>query len=83
MLAESKNINGIEHFRYNTVVHTKGPNIGLLPYLVDSGAITMDYAMHNKLNGKVRDHGYLFKIEPSKLDLLFPNPVHYNLNSNN
>ena len=77
--AESKVISGVEHFQYNTVVHTKKPNISLFPYLVDSEVITMDYTMHRKPNGKVRDHGYLFKIRPEKINLLFPEPLEYNL----
>jgi len=80
--SESKFIKGIEHFKYNSIVHTKKPNISLLPYLLSLGIITMDYTMHRKPNGKVRDHGYLFKINPSKINLLFPKPAQYDLNQN-
>lgn len=78
--AETQKIKGVENFNYHTIVHTKKPNISLFPYLVESGVITMDYTMHRKSNGKVRDHGYLFKIDPSKINLLFPNPIKYHLN---
>lgn len=78
--AESHFIDGKEHFKYNAVTHTKKPIVNALPYLIDSGVITMDYTMHFKPNGKVRDHGYLFKINPSKINLLFPEPMYYDLN---
>lgn len=80
--AESKIINGIEHFNYHSILHTKKPNVSLFPFLLDSGVITMDYVMHRKPDGKVRDHGYLFKINPSEINQLFPDPVLYDLNKN-
>lgn len=63
-----------EYFRYDKITHTKGPNINMLGYLLDSGIITMDYTIHLKEDGNTRDHGYLFRIRPSNLGLLFPNP---------
>lgn len=77
--SESKIIDGIEHFKYNAVVHTKKPLVSSFSYLLKLGVITMDYTMHRKPSGAVRDHGYLFKINPSQFNLLFPEPVHYNL----
>ncbi len=71
--------NGVEKFRYDSIVHTKRPTVSLFGYLIDAGVITVDYTMHFKENGKVRDHGYLFKIKPSHVGLLFPDPVEYDL----
>ncbi len=68
---------GVEKFRYDSIVHTKKPTASLLGYLIDAKIITMDYTMHFKENGKVRDHGYLFKIKPENVGLLFPDPVEY------
>ena len=52
----------------------------MLEPLIDDGIITMDYAMHFKETGiGVRDHGFLFKINPGDIGLLFPNPVKYDL----
>lgn len=79
--AESKMIDGIEHFKYNEIVHTKKPLVSLLPSLIELGVITMDYTMHRKPSGKIRDHGYLFKIKPNDIRLLFPAPISYNLNN--
>lgn len=68
---------GVEKFRYDSIVHTKKPTASLLGYLIDAKIITMDYTMHFKENGKVRDHGYLFKIRPENVGMLFPDPVEY------
>ena len=75
--ATSKIENGLEYFKYDAVVHTKKPTVSLIGYLIDSGIITMDYTMHFKENGTVRDHGYIFKIKPKHISMLFPNPVDY------
>lgn len=64
---------GEEFFRYDQVVYTKAPNIGLLSTLLSQRIITMDYTL-SQLPNRVRDHGYLFKIRPENLGLLFPPP---------
>lgn len=68
-----------EYFRYDYVVHTKNPNISLIPSLLDEGIITVDYLMHRKPNGATRDHGFPFKIFPRDRDLLFPEAIEYDL----
>lgn len=70
--------NGIEYFRYDKVIHTKTPNVSLFGHLVESGIITMDYTLSQK-NERVRDHGYIFKLHPRNIDLLFPHPIEYTL----
>ena len=77
--AESQFVNGQEYFRYDSIVHTKKPTASLLGYLIDTGIITMDYTMHFKPDGHVRDHGYLFKIKPDNVNMLFPDPITYTL----
>jgi hypothetical protein len=77
--ATSKMENGVEYFRYDQIVHTKNPNTSLFPQLIDEGIITVDYIMHRKENGTVRDHGFPFKIHPRSIDLLFPEPKGYDL----
>ncbi len=69
---------GVETFHYEKIVHTKKPNSALFPTLVDSGIITMDFTL-SKQNNRVRDHGYLFKIKPNNISMLFPEPVTYDL----
>lgn len=77
--AQSRIEDGIEYFQYDSVVHTKKPTASLLGPLIDAGIITMDYTMHFKENGKVRDHGYLFKIKPDNVGMLFPDPIIHEL----
>lgn len=73
--AESKIIDGVEYFKYNTIVHTKNPNASLFGELAGNGDITLDYAVHLKADGVgTRNHGYLFKMRPGSLNLMFPEP---------
>jgi hypothetical protein len=70
----------IEQFRFDSVVHTRKPNAHLMGALLEQSIITMDYTLSQKAT-RVRDHGYLFKIKPENVELLFPNPVNYELSS--
>lgn len=79
--AQSKIIDGAEHFHFTEVTYTRRPRVEYFEILLEAGIITMDYTMHLKESGGVRDHGYLFKINPNSLDSLFPSPVHYSLTS--
>jgi hypothetical protein len=76
---KKKVINGIEHFLYSSVTHTKSPIADYFGPLIESNVITMDYTLHLKESGNTRDHGYLFKIMPEDLELLFPPPIKYDL----
>jgi len=69
---------GIEFFHFSKVIHTRKPQTHLLSTLLYSGIVTMDYTLSEK-NKRVRDHGYLFKIKPENVKLLFPDPVYYDL----
>lgn len=82
--AESSGAGAGEQFRYVEVAHTKGPLVANVPDLLDIGKIELDLVMHlvpASRNGafRVRDHGYLFKIRPQDLDLLFPPATRYRL----
>ena len=76
---KKKIVNGKEHFLYSGVTHTKSPIADYFGPLIESNVITMDYTLHLKDSGKTRDHGYLFKILPEDLELLFPPPIKYDL----
>lgn len=75
--AASENINGIEHFRYDIVLHTKNPNASLIAPLLATDKITLDLAAHFNTDGSWRDHGVLFKMKPNDLPLLLGNPIEY------
>ena len=70
---------GRECFRYDLVRHTRKPNTSNLASLFDAGVITLDYAMHLKPTGGVRDHGYLFRTTGDKFPLIFPIEKVYDL----
>jgi hypothetical protein len=63
---------GNEQFRYFRAVRTRQPLVSNIGPLINLGVITLDYTLSQKVNGSVRDHGYLFRIWPKDLSLLFP-----------
>lgn len=78
--AVSENHDGWEFFRYDKIIHTKKPNASLLAPLFEDDKITIDLAAHIS-DGKWRDHGVLFKMKPTDIPLLFPDPIEYDLTS--
>ena len=70
--AESKIIDGKEHFLFKEVEHTKKPIVSQFDILLDQGIITLDHLIKRTANGKVVEKGPLFKIKPNALGLLFP-----------
>ena len=77
--AKTKLCDGREFFRYDTVIHTRCPQVDQMPALFDDGSISVDFLMNSKPNGGVRDHGFLFKMPVGKLAALFPNETRYDL----
>lgn len=73
---QRKSLSG-EQFHFTNVIYTRKPLINNFGLLVDAGKIEMDYTLSSKASGGTRDHGYLFKLWPRNLDLLFPPPVNY------
>jgi hypothetical protein len=81
--AKTAEIHGSEHFHYVQVIATSSPLISNFAQLVDLGSIQMDYTISEKVKPdgglKVRDHGYLWKIAPEDIGLLFPPPKVFDL----
>ena len=71
--------NGWEFFRYDQIKYTRNPNASLLSNLIDEGIVTVDFLMHYRPNGAIRDHGFPFKIMPNNVNLLFPEVIEYDL----
>lgn len=67
----------VEYFQLVSVLHTKSPVLSQLLPLIENGTITMDHGI--RTIPKFKEHGPLFKIKKDRLNLLFPNPQHYNL----
>jgi hypothetical protein len=74
--AKSRVCEGKEEFLYESVIYTREPSVVSFIDLIDCGKITMDYTLSD-LGNRVRDHGYLFKIFPNDIPLLFPPPIEY------
>lgn len=77
--AESQQIDGLEHFQYQKVEHTRKPIISQFDLLLEQGIITVDHLIKKNSKGRVVEKGPLFKIKPNSLDLLFPPSMKYNL----
>ena len=71
---------GRECFHFTSARFTYGPLLSQFDRLLKDGNISVDFTLSS--NGtRTRDHGYLFKINPANLDILFPPPIHYDLTS--
>ena len=79
--ADARTENNKEYFLYQELIYTHSPNPSYFIALLESGLISLDYVMHLRKDGSARDHGYLFKILPSNLDKLFPEPQSFSLNA--
>lgn len=79
--ATSELVEGIEYFQLLSVTHTRSPIVSQLMPLIQSGNITMDHLIKRNSKGRVSEKGPLFKVNKSDLELLFPEPVVYDLRS--
>ncbi|WP_166333011.1 MvaI/BcnI family restriction endonuclease [Sphingobacterium chungjuense] len=77
--ADSKMIDGAEHFQFKKVEHTKKPIVSQFDVLVEQGIITLDHLIKRNSSGRVVEKGPLFKIKPNALNLLFPPSEVYEL----
>jgi hypothetical protein len=76
---QRQSLEGPEEFLYERVVHTRRPLLSNLGPLISVGKVEVDLTLSRKPSGGTRDHGYLFKIWPRDLELLFPPPVIHDL----
>jgi hypothetical protein len=67
-----------EEFHYQSVIITSRPLVQNFGPLVSTGRIELDFTFSEKERetGKlyVRDHGYLWKLNPKDFNLIFPSP---------
>ena len=68
-----------EEFFYYQADLTRGPLESQLGLRLEDGTITLDLTLSEKPNGRVRDHGYLFRCSPRNLERLFPQPRVFDL----
>ena len=76
-----KNGESDEAFYYKKIKHTGNVDQAALPILLNLGIITVDYTIKALPSGAAKDQGYLFKISPNNLDLLFEQVTEYDLQS--
>lgn len=60
-----------EEFRYDEVVLCRDPSLANLLELVEEGLLGLDFTLHQKPDGKARDHGYLWRIRESAIPRLY------------
>jgi hypothetical protein len=77
--ASTSKIEGVEHFQYKKVLHTRVPFASNFHTLCQEGVITLDHLIKRDESGRVVEKGPLFKINPSDLGLLFPPPLQFDL----
>jgi hypothetical protein len=69
--AETRGRGESEEFWYNEARYTSGPDLMMLPLMLESGAITVHYTIKEKPGGGVKDQGYLFKMAAKHASTLF------------
>ncbi|MEQ3665818.1 MULTISPECIES: MvaI/BcnI family restriction endonuclease [unclassified Olleya] len=77
--AESTRVNGLEHFQYKFVEHTRKPITSQFDLLIEQGIITLDHLIKRTATGSGKEKGPFFKIESKGIELLFPPSEKYNL----
>lgn len=68
-----------ERFLLKSVIYRSRPILSNLIIALSSGDVSMDYTVSIKPNGRLRNHGYLFKMQHNKLDILFASSQEYRL----
>lgn len=82
--AVRRGADGEEEFHYVQAVHTRAPMISNLESLFERGHIELDFVLHLLARDpgrrpRARDHGYLFKMDPRNIGLIFPPSIRYDL----
>jgi hypothetical protein len=68
-----------EEFLFTEVSYRSNPAVENLEYLMSAGDITLDYTLSLPSKTRVRDHGYLFRMQSSRLNRLFANEQTFSL----
>lgn len=72
VVADSKKVDGREHFHYNEAYHLDGFDGDHFLELMRDGVITLDLRMHIKDNGNIRNRGTAWRIlDDNRLDEAF------------
>ena len=77
--AETRGKGAEEEFWYTAAKHTSGLDPTALPILLEAGSMTVHYLIKRTPTGAAKDQGYLFKMSPKYLPVLFNKSVIYEL----
>ena len=77
--AETRGKRADEEFWYTSARHTTGLDPTALPILLEAGSMTVHYLIKRTPTGAAKDQGYLFKMAPKHLPVLFANSMTHNL----
>ena len=77
--AETRGKRAGEEFWYTAARHTTGLDPTALPILLEAGSMTVHYLIKRTPTGAAKDQGYLFKMAPKHLPVLFANSVSHDL----
>ncbi len=68
-----------EEFYFKKALYARKASIKNFNNQLLEGNVSLDFVMHKKSNGTVRDHGFLFKIDKNNLPNLFEEITEYKL----
>ena len=68
-----------EEFYFKKALYARKASIKNFNNQLFEGNVSLDFVMHKKSNGTVRDHGFLFKIDKINIPNLFEEITEYNL----
>ena len=68
-----------EEFYFKKALYARKASIKNFNNQLFDGNVSLDFVMHKKSNGTVRDHGFLFKIDKINIPNLFEEITEYNL----
>jgi hypothetical protein len=69
--ATARGMGAAEEFRYDEVVLCRDPSLANLLELLEEGLLGLDFTLHQKPDGKARDHGYLWRIREPAIPRLY------------
>ena len=69
---------GREYFHFRHALYTPAPSTQNFVPLLEEGTVTVDHLIEER-DGRVREKGPLFKINPPNIGMLFPSPASFDL----
>ena len=77
--AETRVSGGIEEFQYCSLDYTRGPDPDIFIDLIRNSRVSLEITIAETSDGRVRDKGYIFKVDAGARDILFSRKKHFSL----